>query len=52
MQIEPSEEKLELVYLSLFSTCFALPLAMKNPRFGSLRKRYVEQLDFILKAYK
>jgi len=47
-----SEEKLGLVYLSLFNTCFAMPLAMRDPRFGSLKERYFEQLDFILKEYK
>ena len=51
-QIESSQDKLALVYLSLFNTCFAMPLAMKDPRFGSLKKRYFEQLDFILKSYK
>jgi AcrR family transcriptional regulator len=52
LQIESSQKSLELIYLALFTTCFALPLAMKDPRFGSLKDRYVEQLDFILKAYK
>jgi len=51
-QVESSKKKLELVYLSLFNTCFAMPLAMKDPRFGSLKERYLEQLDFILKEYQ
>ncbi|MBA1420554.1 MAG: TetR/AcrR family transcriptional regulator [Epsilonproteobacteria bacterium] len=51
-QIESSQDKLALVYLSLFNTCFAMPLAMRDPRFGSLKERYFEQLDFILKSYK
>ena len=51
-QIESSQDKLALVYLSLFNTCFAMPLAMRDPRFGSLKGRYFEQLDFILKEYK
>ncbi len=51
-QIESSQKRLELVYLALFNTCFALPLAMQHPSFGSLKERYFEQLDFILKEYK
>ena len=51
-QIESSQKHLELVYLALFSTCFAMPLAMQHPSFGSLKERYIEQLDFILKDYK
>jgi len=47
-----SEEKLGLVYLSLFNTCFAMLLAMRDPKFGSLKERYFEQLDFILKGMK
>ena len=52
IQIESSQKRLELVYLSLFNTCFAMPLAMKNPRFGNLKERYLEQLNFILKEYQ
>ena len=52
LQIESSPNRLALVYLALFNTCFAMPLAMKDPRFGSLEERYFEQLDFILKEYK
>ena len=51
-QIESSQKHLELVYLALFNTCFAMPLAMKHPSFGSLKERYFKQLDFILKSYK
>ena len=51
-KFESSEEKLARIYLSLFNTCFAMPLAMKSPMFGSLKKRYLEQLDFILKEYR
>lgn len=51
-KFEASEKKLTLVYLALFNTCFAMPLAMKDPRFGSLKERYFEQLDFILQEYK
>ncbi len=51
-QIESSQDKLARVYLSLFNTCFAMPLAMRDPRFGSLKERYFEQLDFILKEVR
>ncbi len=51
-KLESSEKKLSLVYLALFNTCFAMPLAMRDPRFGSLKERYYEQLEFILKEYK
>jgi len=51
-QVESSQKRLELVYLSLFNTCFAMPLAMRDSRFGSLKERYFEQLDFILKEYQ
>ena len=51
-QIEFSQKHLELVYLALFNTCFAMPLAMRHPNFGSLKERYFEQLDFILENYK
>jgi len=51
-QIESSKKSLERVYLALFNTCFAMPLAMKDPRFGSLKERYFEQLEFILKGYQ
>jgi len=52
VHVESSKKRLELVYLALFNTCFAMPLAMKDPRFGSLKERYFEQLDFILKEYQ
>ena len=51
-QIESSQKHLELVYLALFNTCFAMPLAMQHSSFGSLKERYFEQLNFIFKGYK
>jgi len=41
-----------LVYTSLFNTCFATPLLMKCKEFGTLKQRYFEQVDFILKDVK
>jgi len=46
-----TEQKI-FVYTALFNTCFATPLLMKCPTFESLKERYFEQLDFILKEIK
>jgi len=47
-----SKEQEIFVYTALFNTCFATPLLMKCPSFESLKGRYFEQLDFILKDLK
>jgi len=47
-----SKEQETFVYTALFNTCFATPLLMKCPTFESLKERYFEQLDFILKGMK
>lgn len=47
-----SKEQEILIYMSLFNTCFATPLMMKCQNFGSLKERYFEQVDMILKEYK
>jgi len=47
-----SKERESFIYTSLFNICFATPILMKCPEFGSLQKSYVEQLNFILKGIK
>ena len=47
-----SQEKQDFIYTALFNTCFATPLFMKCPEFSDLKRRYFEQLDFILKEIK
>jgi len=51
IQVESSQKILSVIYLALFNTCFAMPLAMYDPRFGNLKERYFEQLDLILEEY-
>jgi len=47
-----SEEKQNFIYITLFNTCFATPLLIKCPNFGSLKYHYCEQLDAVLKGIK
>jgi len=47
-----SKEEKEYIYISLFNTCFATPLMMKCSKFASLKVRYFEQLDIILKRLR
>jgi len=47
-----SKERQDFIYTALFNTCFATPLFMKCPEFSDLKRRYFEQLDFILKEVK
>ena len=47
-----SKERELFIYTSLFNICFATPILMKCPKFGSLQERYIEQLDFVLKDIK
>ena len=51
IQVESSQKRLSVIYLALFNTCFAMPLAMGDPRFGNLKERYFEQVDLILEEY-
>ncbi len=44
------EEKKNFIYITLFNTCFATPLLMKCPHFGSLKEHYSKQLDTVLKG--
>jgi len=46
----PSEQTL-FVYTALHNTFFSTPLLIKCPEFGSLKERYFEQINFILKEY-
>jgi len=46
------EEKKNFIYITLFNTCFATPLLIKYPHFGSLTYHYCEQLDAVLKGIK
>ena len=45
----PKERHLSL-YISLYNTCFATPLLMNMPEFGSLSDRYHEQINGILRG--
>ena len=45
------ENQKRVIYTSLHNTCFSTPLLMKCPNFGSLKERYFEQIDFILKEH-
>jgi len=47
----PKEQEI-LIYMSLFNTSFATPLMMKCQDFGTLKERYFQQVDMILKEYK
>ena len=38
------------VYIALHNTCFSTPLLMKCQGFGSLKKHYYEQIDYIFKG--
>ena len=51
-RLELSDEREALIHTVLFNTCFATPLFMKCPEFTNLKKRYFEQLDFILKEVR
>ena len=48
-RMEQEENKKRVIYTSLHNACFSTPLLMKCPDFGSLKERYFEQIDFILK---
>jgi len=37
------------VYIALHNTLFSTPLLMKHQGFGTLKKRYFEQIDYILR---
>ena len=50
--LNTTQEKQDFIYTALFNTCFATPLLLKCPEFGDLKKRYFEQLDFILKEVR
>ena len=47
-----TQERQDFIYTALFNSCFATPLFMKCPEFRNLKKRYFEQLNFILKEIK
>jgi len=47
-----AQERQDFIYTALFNTCFATPLFMKCPEFSDLKRRYFEQLDFILKEIR
>jgi hypothetical protein len=49
--INIAKERELFVYTSLHNTFFSTPLLMKCPAFGSLKERYFEQIDFILKEH-
>jgi len=49
INIAPEHEL--FIYTSLHNTFFSTPLLMKCPAFGSLKGRYFEQIDFILKEH-
>ena len=51
-RLDITQERQEFIYTALFNTCFATPLFMKCPEFSDLKRRYFEQLDFILKEIK
>ena len=51
VELELSDEREALIHTALFNTCFATPLFMKCPEFTDLKKRYFEQLDFILRKW-
>ena len=51
-KLDIEESRQEFIYTALFNTCFATPLFMKCPEFSDLKKRYFEQLDFILKEVR
>ncbi len=48
-KINIKEEKQLLVYMLLHNICFSTPLLMNSEGFGSLKERYFEQIDYILK---
>ncbi len=50
--LDLAQERQDFIYTALFNTCFATPLFMKCPEFYDLKKRYFEQLDFILKEVR
>lgn len=50
-QMSIAEHQKQLIYTGLHNTCFATPLLMKCPNFGSLKERYFEQIDFVLKEF-
>jgi len=45
-----SKEKEFFIYTALHNTLFSTPLLMKCQGFGSLKERYFEQIDTILKS--
>ena len=47
----PKEQEI-LIYMALFNTCFATPLMRRCQDFGSLKERYFEQVDMVLKEYR
>ena len=51
-KLELAQERQDFIYTALFNTFFATPIFMKCPEFADLKKRYFEQLDFILKEIK
>ena len=46
-----SKNQERLIYTALHNTCFSTPLLMKSSEFGSLKERYIEQIDFVLKEF-
>ena len=51
-KLELTQERQDFIYTALFNTFFATPIFMKCPEFKDLKRRYFEQLDFILKELK
>ena len=51
-KLDVDKEKQEHIYTALFNTCFATPLLINCPEFGSLERKYFEQIEDILKGIK
>ncbi len=47
-----TQERQDFIYTALFNTCFATPLFMKCPEFSDLKRRYFEQLNYIMKEVR
>ena len=52
LKLDVTKEKQEHIYTALFNTCFATPLLINCPEFGSLERRYFEHIEDILKGIK